>query len=171
MKIELIYFSGTGNSYKVLDVCRDILESKGHQVSISSSTEDKETSEDADLIGFCFPVYAFDIPRICKKYLSRLNRSQKQIKTFVIITAGDPLEAGFSFRTTRRILSSKGYDPIYSDVIHMPSNWVVEMDPPSKEDSEKIIAAGILKAKLIAENMMSGKFIITNLTIHQGIID
>jgi hypothetical protein len=67
MNVELKYFSGTGNSYKILETCNEIFIQNGCKASLFSITDKSNINEEADLIGFCFPVYAFGIPRICRK--------------------------------------------------------------------------------------------------------
>lgn len=107
-------------------------------------------------MGFCFPVYAFGIPRICRRYLSGLSRFKKPISTFVLITAGDPDESGFVIRECAGILKKKGLNLIYSRVVHMPANWTVCMNPPSKNQAELIINNGVEKTKKIARDILSG---------------
>ena len=62
MNVELKYFSGTGNSYKIIDTCKEIFIQYGNKTTLSSITDKSNINEDANLIGFCFPVYAFGIP-------------------------------------------------------------------------------------------------------------
>jgi len=156
MNVDLLYFSGTGNSYKVFDACKDIFIQNGCNVTLSSITDKSHISDDADLIGFCFPVYAFGIPRICRKYLSSLPKSKDPVNTFVLITAGDPEESGFSVYESTAILKRKGFNITYSDVIHMPANWTVSLNPPSKEDAQIIITNGVRRAKEIAQDIFNG---------------
>ena len=157
MKIELRYFSGTGNSYKILKTCKDKFDHKGHETRILSITEQSTISEEAGLIGFCFPVYAYDIPRMCRNYLLNLPRFAQPIKTFVLVTAGDPEEAGFSLGQSRKILNNNRLDVIYSNVIHMPSNWTVAMNPPPKEEAEKVVESGVEEAGKIADDILCGE--------------
>lgn len=156
MNVDLKYFSGTGNSYKILDTCKDVFIEKGCKVAISSITKSSSLDEGADLIGFCFPVYAFGIPRICRKYLLNLPKYNNPKRAFVLITAGARDESGFSVKESTKILQSKGLDIIYSDVIHMPANWTVSMNPPAKEEAREIIDRGVAKAKEIANNILGG---------------
>ena len=72
MNVDLRYFSGTGNSYKIIDMCKEVFAQSGCEVTLFSVTDKSNISKEADLIGFCFPVYAFGIPRICRKYLLNL---------------------------------------------------------------------------------------------------
>ena len=156
MNVELKYFSGTGNSYRILNTCKDKFIQNGCKATLSSITDKSGINEDTDLVGFCFPVYAFGIPRICRNYLLSLPNSKKPINTFVLITAGDPDESGFSIKESTTILKNKGLNVIYSDVIHMPSNWTVSMNPPSKEEAQLIINTGVIKAKEIVQNILNG---------------
>lgn len=79
MKIELRYFTGTGNSLKVLKTCKEVFMENMHSVNLSAIKTDEQI-EATDIIGFCFPVYAFGIPRICRKYLNKLPRFENNQK-------------------------------------------------------------------------------------------
>jgi NAD-dependent dihydropyrimidine dehydrogenase PreA subunit len=156
MHIDLRYFSGTGNSYKILEACNESFVQTGCNTTLFSITDSPKINEKADLIGFCFPVYAFGIPRICRKYLLNLPKFENPKNAFVLITAGDPDQSGFSVNESTKILKKKGLDVTYSDVVHMPSNWTVSMNPPSTEKAQAIINNGILHAKKIAQNILAG---------------
>ncbi|MDM8536934.1 EFR1 family ferrodoxin [Desulfobacterales bacterium HSG17] len=155
MKAALKYFSGTGNSYRALNECKEIFAQNGFEVEFSSITYKTDIDKEADLIGFCFPVYAFDIPRICRNYLLSLAKMSKSTKTFILITAGDAEESGFSIQETIKILKKKNLRVVYSKVIQMPSNWTVSMNPPSKEDAQLIINNGVKKAKKAAKDILN----------------
>lgn len=156
MNVDLKYFSGTGNSYKIIDTCKEIFIQNGCKATLSSITDKYNINEEADLIGFCFPVYAFGIPRICRKYLLNLPKFKSPINTFILITAGDSDESGFSVKESTKILKKKGLNVTYSEVIQMPINWTVSMNPPSKEEAQLIINTGVIKAKEIAQDILDG---------------
>ncbi len=156
MNVDLRYFSGTGNSYKILDTCKEFFVKHGCKVELSSITNESDIHEKAQLIGFCFPVYAFGIPRICRKYLLSLPEFENPINTFVLITAGDSDESGFSIEECSKILKKKGLNVTYSEVIHMPSNWTVSLNPPSKKEAQLIIDSGVKKAKETAQDILNG---------------
>lgn len=155
MKIKLIYFSGTGNSYKTIDTCKEIFIQNGCEVTLYSVVDKPGINEDVDLIGFCFPVYAFGIPRICRKYLSNLSRFESPVKAFVLITAGNSQEAGFSIKESIKLLKKKGVAVTYTKVIQMPANWTVLMNPPPKEEARSMIDDGIAEAKEVAQDIMN----------------
>lgn len=157
MKAMLKYFSGTGNSYRVLDECKNVFIQNDYEVELSSITDKPEPNEEVDLIGFCFPVYGFGIPRICRNYLLNQSKFLKPVKAFVLISAGNPNESGFSVQQCEELLYRKNLTVVYSDVIHMPSNWTVAINPPAKEEAQVIIDGGIKKAKKSALNILNNK--------------
>lgn len=156
MKIELKYFSGTGNSWKILDTCREVFIKNLHTATISPIKNNEQLSPDTDITGFCFPVYAFGIPRICRRYLKQLPQFEKPKKVFVIITAGKKDESGFSVKECVNILRKKNCQIIYSDVVEMPINWTTYMNPPSKQEAQTIIDKGIQQAREISSDIIKG---------------
>lgn len=159
MRIQLRYFTGTGNSLKILDTCKSVFQDTGQHVQISEiKTTDADIPE-ADILGFCFPVYAFAIPRICRNYLRSIKRFSKKQKVFVLITAGDADESGFAIRECEKILQGKNCDIIYTRVIQMPINWItspVPPFPPSKTEAVEIIKKGVELAKHSAYDIITG---------------
>jgi ferredoxin len=155
MKFDLRYFTGTGNSLKILKTCAEEF-SKQHQVNIAAITKEKQIPQNTDIVVFCFPVYAFGIPRICKKYLKNLNKFNSPKKAVILITAGDADESGFSVKECEKILQTKNCTIIYSSVFEMPINWTVSMNPPAKEEAETIIRNGVEKAKNVANEILNG---------------
>lgn len=156
MHVALRYFSGTGNSFKIMETCMGIFNQGGCTTTLSAITDRYAQEEDPDLLGFCFPVYAFGIPRICRKYLLSLLKVQKPTNAFVLITAGAPDEAGFSVAESVKIMKDKGLNVLYDDVVHMPANWTVAMNPPAKEEAQRIINLGVAKAEIIARDILNG---------------
>jgi ferredoxin len=159
MRIELRYFTGTGNSLKIMKTCKEVFDRFNHETSISEITCEESNINESDLLGFCFPVYAFGIPRICRRYLKTINKFKNPQKVFVLITAGDSDESGFSLKECEQILRKKNCDLVYTGVIQMPINWTtspVPPFPPSKEEGIEIIKAGVENAKRMATDIVKG---------------
>lgn len=156
MQIELRYFTGTGNSLKILDTCREMFIEANHVANISEMDLNEKDITESDILGFCFPVYAFGIPRICRNYLKSISKFNKTQKVFILITAGDSDESGFSIGECEQILKQKNCEIIYTAVVQMPINWTISMNPPSKEEYIPIINAGIEQAKQITKEILSG---------------
>ena len=51
MNVELKYFSGTGNSYKIIDTCKEMFIQNGCKTTLSSITEKSNINEEVDLKG------------------------------------------------------------------------------------------------------------------------
>lgn len=156
MKATLRYFSGTGNSYRVIEVCKDVLIQSGYEVDFDSILSDKPIDDKSDLIGFCCPVYAYGIPRIATNYLKKLPVFKNKIKSFVIITAGKEDESGYSTIEGRTLLNSKNLDVVYADVVEMPGNWTVAINPPNKEKAQEMVERGLEKANRIITEIVNG---------------
>lgn len=159
MNIELRYFTGTGNSLKVLNTCKDVFSENNHTVSVSA-IRIGENLPGCDILGFCFPVYAFGIPRIVRKYLNQLDRFGKRQKAFVIINAGDVDESGFSVGECEKILKKKNCQIIYSQVVQMPINWTTATKPPfppAKDEALSIIESGVIKTKRIVQDILNNE--------------
>jgi len=159
MKIELKYFTGTGNSLKVIETCDAIFSESGNHTNVSEISINSKIIPDSDLIGFCFPVYAFGIPRICYKYLKGIKKFKKEQKIFILITAGDSDECGFAIKECLHILNRKNCEIIYSGVVQMPINWTTSPKPPfppSIEEAKVIIKSGQTQTKEIAKNILNG---------------
>ena len=157
MNAVLKYFTGTGNSLRVLEVCGEQLTEAGYTVDISSITNTVEDDyTNADLVGFCFPVYAYGLPRICRRFLKSLPKVAQGTKAFLLVTAGHLVGSGFSLPQGRKMLTKKGYDVVYTDVVEMPPNWTPFMCPPDRDEVEKTVAAGDEKARRIINAVLSG---------------
>jgi len=159
MKIDLKYFTGTGNSLKIMNTCREIFVQFNHEITISEINSEKANFFKSDLLGFCFPVYAFGIPRICRKYLKSLQKFKNRQNVFVIVTTGDSDESGFSLKECERILRKKNCVIVYSGVIQMPINWTTSPlppYPPTKEEAVEIVKAGVEQAKCMARDILNG---------------
>ena len=156
MKIELRYFTGTGNSWKVLDTCNEVFNEKGHQSTISK-IDLSEKQIDADLLGFAFPVHGFGIPRIARQYLSGLKKFNEGQKVFFLLTSADPNGSGLSSKNLETILRRKNGQLIYSDVIQMPNNWIPFTSILTMEENLKVIQSGVERSKLSAQDVLDGK--------------
>ena len=153
----LRYFTGTGNSLRVLEVIGEQLAGKDYSIDLASITDTKASPRtDADLMGFCFPVYAYGLPRISRRYLKSLPKTARGTKAFLLVTAGDLRGSGFSLSEGRKTLARKGYDVVYTDVVEMPANWTPFIFPPDKDEAARIVAAGEEKARRIADAVASG---------------
>jgi ferredoxin len=131
-----------------------------NHLEIAEISINETTVPGSDILGFCFPVYAFGIPRICRKYLNGISGFSKRQNAFIIITAGDSDETGFAMRECERILAKKNCEIVYSGIVQMPINWTTSPKPPfppSKEEAIEIIEKGVVQARGMANDILNGK--------------
>ena len=157
MKAALRYFSGTGNSYRVAEQCAERLRAQDHAVELASITEARTMPLDMDLVGFCFPVYAFALPRLVRNYLRALPAVGEGTKAFLLITAGLEDEAGYSVDEGVRLLTARKYSVVHADAIEMPANWTVAMNPPAKAEALVVLEKGIAKADAMVDSVLAGR--------------
>ena len=102
MKVLIIYFSGTGNTLKVAEKYAESFTQLGHAVdvvSVDGLPKDKGPTQEfltllqnADLVGFGYPVHAFNAPSVMLKLAKFLPKQQETKRAFVFNTSGEPLK-------------------------------------------------------------------------------
>lgn len=157
MKISLRYFTGTGNSKRIAEECAKRFETRSHVVDLSSVTKIVSIPPDAEWVGLVVPVYAFGIPRLCRRYLQSLPTQLQSRKAFVIVTAGARDESGFSTRECRELLRNKNIQVVYSTVIQMPINWVTFVPLQTPEEAAALIEEGVRQAAQVDDEILDGQ--------------
>ena len=94
MKILICYFSGTGNTKKLVDCYADIFTSQHNDEVTIARMEDKfeYNLDDFDLVGFGYPVHAFNAPSIALQFCKKLPRLANKKQAFIVNTSGEPLK-------------------------------------------------------------------------------
>jgi len=112
------YFSGTGNSRYVARKVSSALDS-GMELILENIVP---TLQD-DVLGLVFPVYAWGIPDIVRRFIKKLRVGKPDIYVFAIMTCGD--ETGDAPRMLKKDLSASGIrlDSLYSVI--MPNTYVL----------------------------------------------
>lgn len=120
----IFYFSGTGNSLYVAQQIAGIL---GEQVySIAEYKPDKHIGGKDAKIGFVFPSYYGNLPRIVRDFVSKLN-IHPDTYLFGIVTMGG---AGLgSITMLEKALAEKNLELKYGCGIPMPANYIVNYNP------------------------------------------
>lgn len=125
--IEIMYFSGSGNTeFVARSLCRVFGEKGIEKVSTtrinSKLTGDIVFSEEVDLVIFAYPVYAFDAPSIMYSLARRLQ-SESGLRAGILICPGDSTSYNFTAAENfARKLKRKGFDVIREDFVVMPPN-------------------------------------------------
>lgn len=127
MKITIFYFSGTGNTWWVMNKIKEQLLDKKHQVTTHSleSTFVKDEKKvkgainESDIVGFGYPIYGSDIPMNFMSFIDNLPKMDKKI-AFVFTTM--LLFSGDGAIVAKRRLKKRGYKVKQAVNIRMPNN-------------------------------------------------
>jgi ferredoxin len=156
--IQIRYFTGTGNSLRVAEICRQQFEAAGHPVTLApiGRGESPEAMGDG-LLGLCFPVYSLGAPRIVRQFIFRLVSPAAPRASFVIATSGDPNSVGWALVHARKALTRKGFDVCRTEAVHMPNNWLPMSEVPPPAEAAEILSRGEETASEIARGILAGE--------------
>ena len=111
MKILICYFSGTGNTHRVVNKYSESFIRHGHEVDVYK-IEDNNFAynlDEYDMIGIGYPVHAFNAPSIILDFAKNLPQQEGK-KFFIVKTSGEPLKLNnISSIKLIKILTKKGY--------------------------------------------------------------
>ena len=147
----IYYFTGTGNS---LYVAQKLAEKLGDNevFSMAGDKSDEQIGGKAEKIGFVFPSYYGNLPRIVRDFISGLN-IHPDTYIWGVVTMGG-LGHG-SISALQKVLSEKGLALKYGRGILMPANYIIKYNPMffgrSAKSEKKIqkIADDIKSAKIM----------------------
>lgn len=126
----IFYFSGTGNSAWA---ARQLARLIGDEAYDITSLKELPDMDNARLIGFVFPVYAWGAPEIMARFVKKLPRPQ--VFTFGVCTCGS--DAGLAMKQL-----SKLYPLSSSYNLVMPNNYIIGSDTDDEgEILRKLTAA------------------------------
>ena len=117
MKILLIDFSGTGHTHLCGHFIKEAFNEQGHQCEQYALKANEELNLDYnayDLIGFGYPIHAFNAPEIFKNYIKTLPNVDHK-KYFFYKVSGEPfhLNDASSYHIYKK-LKKKGFE-LYSE--------------------------------------------------------
>lgn len=94
MKILICYFSGTGNTKRVVDKFEEEFKKQGVIVD-TFRVENENFNFDVDSydkIGLAYPIHAFNAPSIIFDFIKKFPKLKKETPLFIIKTSGEPLK-------------------------------------------------------------------------------
>jgi NAD-dependent dihydropyrimidine dehydrogenase PreA subunit len=120
MRINIEYFTSTGNTLWLALEAGRLLEERGHEVRLYEAIKDGLTSgEECDLIGVFYPVWGSDLPDPLRDLVHELPEGCGKRMFLLGTCAAFTGDTGMFWK---RIVEAKGYDCFYVDHVLMPSN-------------------------------------------------
>ena len=122
MRILLLQFSGTGNTYYIAKKIQSVLQKKGHEVvcyPLEKVDNINDMIKDYDLLGVGFPIYGSDMPAIVSEKVSQIQ-TVDQIKAFTFCT--QMMYSGDGAIYLAKKLMEKGFIVRQCTHFNMPNN-------------------------------------------------
>lgn len=109
MKIAIVYFSGTGNTEKVLKEFESFFKIQNNEVKMIKIESGEYIPTDIDILIIGYPVHAFNAPKIVLDYFNNISFFKEGLPTYIVKTSGEglTLNNGSSNKLTS-ILKKKG---------------------------------------------------------------
>jgi MinD superfamily P-loop ATPase len=129
----IFYFTGTGNS---LFVAQEIAKELG-DTEVLSMAENRPLNQiggKTEKIGFVFPSYYGNLPRIVRSFISELNIDPATY-LWAVVTMGGAGQG--SITTLEKALADKGLALRYGRGILMPANYIIKYNPMFIKRTEK----------------------------------
>ena len=96
---------------------------------------------DDDVIGFVFPCFFWELPRMVRCFISNLQITNKDAYIFAVITCGGPVPGVLG--PLKKVLKRKGVRLRYGERILSVTNYLPEYTPKDSEELRQKIAAQI----------------------------
>ncbi|MBN1155010.1 EFR1 family ferrodoxin [candidate division KSB1 bacterium] len=118
-KVDIYYFSGTGNSFVVAEYLAKKL--NGRLIAVTSRMNQTSITVEANVVGFVFPTYDFKPPRIMEDFVRKLKHIGSAY-LFAVCTYG--LAASRSLHHFDKVLQSCGGHLSAGFTVPMPHNGI-----------------------------------------------
>jgi len=162
MKINIVYFTSTGNTLWLAKKARGFFERQGHRVTLFEVINDGDAflEEEGDLLGVFYPVWGF-LPAVPLWEFLREKMPEGNGKKIFFI--GDCAGiAGDTSMACKRLMEAKGYQAFYFNHIFMPNNYTLPWMPynywkkvPSEEKLGKMLSAAETRLEKMCQSVLN----------------
>lgn len=173
MKIVGLYFSGTGNTKWVVDSFEKKMIGRNYEVEMLSiedySVEEvAEKFEEANLVGFMYPIHGSDMPKLYLEYVEKLSKFKmtSRKKAFSITTVA--IFSGDGALVPKPFCDAMNLEFAWAYNIKMPCNFdtpVPGFKVPSKKRIVDMKEKALIKMDKIIEKMESGLHRLSGATV------
>lgn len=113
MKVAIIYFSGTGNTFRICKLWQDAAKENNVEVDLFNLEKDEfdfNKINEYDKIGLAYPIHAFNAPENVWKYTKKFPKLENKKPVFILMCSGEYLAMNHSSaKKTLRILKRRNY--------------------------------------------------------------
>lgn len=137
----IFWFSATGNSlYTAKQLTANLIDAQLIQMTRFKQMDDGIEQ----MVGFVFPSYYGNLPRVVREFVEELNILPKTY-IFAIVTGGGAKTG--SIRELRKVLQEKNLNLSYGRGLFMPGNYIIKYNPadPKKTNATLIKADNLIK--------------------------
>lgn len=153
MSTIIYYFTGTGNSLYCARRIGDLL---GDTTLVPMQAESEEMAlQKADSIGLVFPVYAFGLPNVVKRFIKSLSPDNKGKYFFAVATSGGRVAGALVL--ARRMLRARGFRLSAGFSVIMPTNMIALYET-SEEKKKKLFDSMEKKVREIVSEVKSHEY-------------
>lgn len=152
MKVNVYYFTGTGNS---LAVARDISKETGGQLtSMPAALKNGAVRTEAEVLIIVFPVYMWGIPLIVDRFVKAVENISEKI-IYGIATYGGM--SGGTIKILDKAIENAGGKLAAGFTVKMPGNYTPMYGAISEHKQKKMFDEWNKRLKTIAEYIKSEK--------------
>lgn len=141
-KIQIYYFSGTGNTFRVLNKLSKHLTDLSYRVTLTSCEKVEDIDVSCDILGIAYPVHSSIAPRIFREFINRFPNVNKK-PLFGIITSGYMAGDVLSYESKK--LRKKGYVPFLFRNIVVANNLHLPLLCPLKVTKQEVVEKRLIR--------------------------
>lgn len=126
MRALVCWFSGTGNTKKIVDEYAAVFDEKGVDYTLCNIEKGEYFDfADYDMFGIAYPVWGFNAPGIVLDYVKGFSRQKEQKPTFILKTSGEALALNnASSDKLKSLLKKRGFTVTNEYHYLMPYNII-----------------------------------------------
>ena len=160
MKINIAYFTSTGNTLWLAQKAKKIFANNNHQVELFEVVKsDQKFFYNCDVIGIFYPVWSSNLPDPLRNVISNHTADGNNKKIFLIGNCAQ--FTGDTGLYWKKVLRNKGFEVFYIDHVEMPLNLNLPgfnfWDIPTGEKKNKILSTAEDRIEDICSNILTFK--------------
>lgn len=151
--IELVYFSGTGNTGYLADLLTEKFARRGIPVRLTRlEAASGFTPPAGAVLGLAYPIHALNAPSPVFDFIATLPPGTGR-RAFIVKGPADPLLAGGSSHLVIGALKERGWEVFHESMVVMPSNVLIRYPDPF---IRRLLSAAERRAETIVFEVSAG---------------